>query len=279
MSRQTEATLESVDDTNRIGRWIGVGIAIALLAIFLARMVIHLLAIKIRQRREVSDVPDELGQPPTGDDPAVVGVLWAQGKPDERAVAGTVLALAQRKAIAVEEYGERLVVRVPLMTTGERDTETLALHGLRANATPDGVIEGPPIWRSFPQWRAYRRVAVRDAASAGYLTRTFRAVDVNGFFVVSAVALGLYVDVNPLSYMPLVILAAMVGTVLMLLGGYGLTKQGRRARELWKAFGEYVEHNGELGDVGPQGVTIWGPYLVYGAVLGKAPHAAKPLTP
>lgn len=79
--------------------------------------------------------------------------------------------------------------------------------------------------------------------------------------------------------MPLLILAAMVGTVLMLLGGYGLTKQGRRARELWKAFGEYVEHNGELGDVGPQGVTIWGPYLVYGAVLGKAPHAAKPLTP
>jgi hypothetical protein len=40
-----------------------------------------------------------------------------------------------------------------------------------------------------------------------------------------------------------------------------------------------VEHNGELRDVGPQGVTIWGPYLVYGAVLGKAPRSAKPLTP
>ena len=120
VSDQTEATLDSVDDTNRIGRWIVAGVAIGLPAIFLVRMVIHILAIKIAQRREVSDVPDELSQPPTADDPAVVGVLWAQGKPDERAVAGTMLGLAQRKAVSVEEYGERLVVRVPLMTTGER---------------------------------------------------------------------------------------------------------------------------------------------------------------
>ena len=120
VSDQTEATLDSVDDTNRIGRWIVAGIAIGLPAIFLVRMVIHILAIKIAQRREVSDIPDELSQPPTADDPAVVGVLWAQGKPDERAVAGTILGLAQRKAVSVEEYGERLVVRVPLMTTGER---------------------------------------------------------------------------------------------------------------------------------------------------------------
>jgi uncharacterized membrane protein len=63
------------------------------------------------------------------------------------------------------------------------------------------------------------------------------------------------------------------------IAGYGLTKQGRRARALWKAFGEYIEHHAEFRDVGPAGVAIWGPYLVYGAVIGEARHAAKALTP
>lgn len=278
-SRMTEDVLTSVDDTNRIGRWIVTGIAIALPAIFFLRMLIHLLAIKVAQRREVSDVPDELSQPPTNDDPAVVGVLWSEGKPEERAVAGTMLALAHRKAISIDEYGERLVVRVPLMETGERETEALVLHGLRENATPDGVIEGPPIWRSFPQWRAYRRAALKDAARTGYITRTFRLVDLNGFLVVSVVGLGLYFSLNPALYAPLVIGATVIGTVFTLIAGYGLNQRGRRARALWKAFGEYVEHNAEFKDVGPQGVAIWGPYLVYGAVLGEAKTAARPLTP
>lgn len=29
----------------------------------------------------------------------------------------------------------------------------------------------------------------------------------------------------------------------------------------------------------PAGVVVWGPNLVYGAVLGVAEHAARPLTP
>jgi hypothetical protein len=278
-STEVEDALDSVDDSENIGRWIITGIAIALPALFFLRAFIHFIAVKLSRRHEVSDVPDEISQPPTQDDPAVVGVLWAEGKPEDRAVAGTMLGLAQRKAITIEEYGERVVVRVPLMETGANEPEALVLSGLRANATPEGVIEGPPVWRSFPQWRAYRKAAIAAAVQAGYASRAIRIVDINGALVMTGVGLGLYFDVNSLVYMPIVIATILIGGVLTSVAGYGLTKKGRRARALWRAFGEYVENNAEFKDVGPAGVVMWGPYLIYGAVLGEAKTAARPLTP
>jgi hypothetical protein len=206
-------------------------------------------------------------------------VLWAEGKPDEPSVAGTMLALAHRRAISIEEYGERLVVRVPLVETGANETEAIVLNGLRANASDGGVIEGPPVWRSFPQWRGYRRAAIVAAHKGGYVTRVLRLTDLTGALATTGIGVRLLLGVNTFVFMPIVIVSSVIATVIGLLAGYGLTKKGRRARALWKAFGEYVEQNPSLRDVGPQGVSIWGPYLVYGAVLGEAKRAARPLTP
>jgi hypothetical protein len=73
----------------------------------------------------------------------------------------------------------------------------------------------------------------------------------------------------------------VAGILLMLpfVGGYVLTSKGHRAKAEWQAFGRYIREQGDLGDVDPAGVLIWGPYLAYGAALGLAPTATHALTP
>ncbi|MGQ0805367.1 MAG: hypothetical protein ACT4PI_16080, partial [Actinomycetota bacterium] len=59
------------------------------------------------RRQPLGEVPDELAEPPSDHDPALVAVLVGEGRPSHRAVAGTVLALADRGVVDIEEYGDR----------------------------------------------------------------------------------------------------------------------------------------------------------------------------
>jgi len=277
----TETTLGSVERQADFGRWIITAIAFGLPAIFWFRVLRHAIAVKLEQRREVSDVPAELSEPPDAYDPAVVSVLWGDGTPDRRAVAGTTLALAQRKAIDIQEYGpDHLVVKVPPAEAGTNDGERLVLGGLRANATTDGAIEGPPVWKGrTPWWRAYRKDAVKRASSAGFVTRVLPLLDMSGALITTAIGFSLFFFSRPAVYVALVIVAQIVGTAASFLTGRALTRSGRRHKALWGAFRRYIHRHGELENVGAGGVVMWGPYLVYGVVLGEADGAAKVLTP
>ena len=277
----TEATLGSVDRQSEIVRWAITAVAFGLPAIFWFRVLRHAISVKLEQRREVSDVPKEVSDPPDASDPAVVAVLWGDGRPDRRAVAGTTLALAQRKAIDIQEYGpDRLVVKVPTAETGANVSERLVLGGLRAEATNDGTVEGPPVWRGrTPWWRHYRRDAVRRASSAGYVTRVLPLVDMSGAFITTAIGFAVFFFTRPVVYVTLVIVAQVLGTVICLVSGRALTRSGRRHRARWAAFRRYIRLHGRLDGVGPGGIVVWGPYLAYGVVLGEADDAARVLTP
>ena len=63
------------------------------------------------------------------------------------------------------------------------------------------------------------------------------------------------------------------------MGGYRLSGTGLVERARWVAFGRGLRERGGLAEVGPGGVAVWGPYLVYGVLLGAAPRAAEALTP
>jgi uncharacterized membrane protein len=72
----------------------------------------------------------------------------------------------------------------------------------------------------------------------------------------------------------------IVGYVISFITGYTLSNRGWRERALWRSFARYIDDHGEIKKaVGPAGHIVWGPYLVYGAVLGEATAASKPLTP
>lgn len=160
----TESTLGGLDDQAELSRWILTAVAFGLPAIFWTIVVIGLVRRLRERKRVVGNVPDHLSDPPTAVDPAIVAVLDGEGRPAKTAVAGTVLDLANRKAIEVREYGDKVLVKVPLETVGVNDSEQLVLSQLRAQATPEGVLERTRLWKQPTRWwRTYRRDLVKRA--------------------------------------------------------------------------------------------------------------------
>ncbi|HEY8218199.1 MAG TPA: hypothetical protein VIH82_13765, partial [Acidimicrobiia bacterium] len=83
-------------------------------------------------------------------------------------------------------------------------------------------------------------------------------------------------------------IAAFIGFILLANGlphlvarasGYRLSAAGLTARAQWIAFGRYIRSHNSLRDVGPAGVAMWGPNLVYGVIVGEGDKAAKALAP
>jgi hypothetical protein len=124
------------------------------------------------RRQPISEVPAELAEPPSDHDPALVAVLVGEGRPSRRAVAGTLLALADRGVVDIEEYGDKLVVRVRPNAQPGNERERLVLDGLRQNEESGDVV-GPPIWKHrVPWWRAFARDARKQTLEAGLLDST-----------------------------------------------------------------------------------------------------------
>ena len=277
----TESTLSSVEEGEEIGRWVITAIAFGLPAIFWTIFGLGVLR-RLHQRQQlVDDVPDHLSDPPTQADPAVVAVLEGEGSPSRPAIAGTVLALAQRKALDIQKYGDKLVVKVPLTTTANNESERIVLEALRREATPDGVIEGPPVFREHATWwRGFKRDAIKQARTMGLVTRWMPLAPLSGAIVTTAVGAAFFFLTNPAAYAAIIIGTQFLASIISFIGGYTLTNQGWRHRALWHVFAKYIHDQGKLDkDVGPEGVVVWGPYLVYGAVLGEAHAASRPLLP
>lgn len=140
------------------------------------------------RRQPIGDVPDELPEPPSDHDPAQVAVLVGEGRPSRRAVAGTLLALADRGAVEIEEYGDKIVVRLQPDAEPANERERLVLDGLRANAEPNGDVVGPPIWKDrVPWWRAFARDARKQTLEAGLVDPTIPFVAFGIAFTFTAV--------------------------------------------------------------------------------------------
>jgi hypothetical protein len=279
--RSTDSTLASVQNGEELGRWILTAVAFGLPGIFWLFVLKGFLARLRNRRRAVGKVPDHLSDPPTGADPAVVAVLDGEGRPARRAVAGTILALAQRKAIEVQEIGDRLIVKVPLPTIGANGSEQIVLDALRNEASPEGVIEGPPIWRKSTRWwRSFRRDAISRANEQGLVTRWMPLVQISGALITTGIGISIFTFTNPIVYFVIVFGVQILGYLISFFSGWTLTDQGWRDRALWHGFARYIHDQGDLNkDVGPEGVVVWGPYLVYGSVLGETHDAARALTP
>jgi hypothetical protein len=276
----TEDVLADLDDQEDVGRWVLTAVAFGLPAIFWTIVAVGLVR-RLRERRKVvADVPATMSDPPTDDDPAVVAVLDGEGRPAKEAVAGTILAIAHRKELEIQQYGNKVVVKVPLTTTAQNPSEQLVLDALREAAT-DGVVEGPPVVpTSHRWWRGFRRDAVKRARHKGFVTRWLPLAPLSGAIVTTAVGIGIFFLDQPGVYAAIVIGTEMIAWAVSFVSGYTLTNKGWRQRALWRSFARYIDRQGKLDkDVGPAGVVVWGPYLVYGAALGEARGASKPLTP
>jgi hypothetical protein len=255
-----------------VGAEIGVPIIVALFSF---------VRTEARKRKAVAGVPDKVTDPPGREGPAVVELLVADGRDiGPGAVAGTILWLAHRKALTIEAGGEGRY-RMAIGSTGApvSDAEAILLDALRP-ATTAGPFTGPPLplAEGGPWRKPFRRAVLKEAKAGGLLRRRYRSA----VFCTSTVLLAF--TTAPLWFRTPEAAAAgivVAGILLMLpfVGGYVLTSKGHRAKAEWQAFGRYTREQGDLADVDPAGVVLWGPYLAYGAALGLAPAATRALTP
>jgi uncharacterized membrane protein len=240
----------------------------------------------IRRARERHDAaaaaaPRELSEPPSRDDPAVVAVVLGRGTPSRRAIAATVLALADANAIEINEYGEKVVIEIPNDARGATATDELVLVALHERADPEGKVVGPPIWddEKVPWWRDYARDARGRAMSAHLVENRVPLLGLMLVSILTATALALIFFWYVLTFIGLILLANTLPWLAVGVSGYRLTADGVRDRSRWIAFGRYVAAQGSVSDVGPAAVSIWGPNLVYGVLLGEGDRAARVLSP
>jgi hypothetical protein len=276
-----ESTLNDVDTQEDLSRWIITAVAFGLPAIFWTVVVVGLLRRLRDRRRVVGDVPRHLSDPPSTADPAIVGVLDGEGTPSRRAVAGTILDLARRKEIDIQEYGDKVVLTIPAATAGANENEQDVLDALRKEATAEGKVEGPPLWKGSTRWwRAYRRAAIQRARSMDLATKWLPLAPLSGALITTGIGISLFFFTQPVVYFIIVFGVQIVGYVISFITGYTLTNRGWRERALWRSFARYIDDQSQIKKaVGPAGIVMWGPYLSYGAVLGEASAAAHPLTP
>lgn len=282
-SESLESTLDSQDLQKQLITWVlvGVGAGVCLL------MVVQWYRLQTSDRRAreryQATFPDHVVDPPDPYDPAVVGLLLADGrKLDQDAVAGTVLDLAHRGVVTIDGYGpDRWVLRVPSAAQGALPAEQVVLDALRAQS-PTGEITGPPLWadKSPSWWRHYRAAVFKRAKDEGLVRRRFRVLYVGPFAAgIVCATWPLWATQSTLWIVPVASIALGLVFALPLGGGFEPTLKGVKSAGYWKAFGRYAADQGHWEDVGPAGIAVWGPYLAYGTVLGTCDFATGQLAP
>jgi hypothetical protein len=223
--------------------------------------------------------------------PALVDLLTGNWRLCEEAAAATLLDLAARRIVAVEEVGPELsLVRLgrgepPNLNPYER----MVFDHLRRLATSDGVVatgalaEGNRHVGSW--WKSFTHAVIEEARARGLAQRRWspwhRSV-LSAAALLPAVLVGFAVFVTPdddaagaslgagfVAYAALVALAEKMngerGTAL------GVEVAGR-----WLGLREHLA-GGRFAEQPAAAVTIWGRPLAYGAALGLAPRAVASL--
>jgi hypothetical protein len=224
-------------------------------------------------------------EPPSEHDPSVVAALMASGKPGTEAVAGSILDLADRKAIEIQDLaGEAFTLRVTETAVPVTPGESLLLETLRTfqfESGTDGRIAAPPLWkRPVGLWRSFRRDAVERAEREGLLEGVLSTKLALAAIVLTALGMAvLYAPVNPAAYFTAGIVLVIVAVIATLRIGYTPTLPGRVLQARWAAYGRHLKERTGMRDAPPAGVVIWGKQLAYGAVLGVAPTSVRLLAP
>jgi hypothetical protein len=239
-----------------------------------------------RRRRAVAaaEVPATLAEPPSAEDPAVVAAILGKGRVPPVAVAATTLAIARAGWIDVHEVGASVVVSFD-DTPSERwtasATDVIVLQALAARRDPTtGDVTGPPVHApARGWWPAYAADARARAIASGLVEPRIPLVGLMVLCIITATILAIAIFWYTLAFVGLILLANGIPHLIVRFGGYRLSVVGTIERARWLAFGRGLRDRGGLATVGPGGVSMWGPYLVYGVLFGAAPRAAAALTP
>jgi hypothetical protein len=258
--------------------------------------------------REVDPGPAtlDLGGP---EPPAVVNLLAGDWRLAHEAIPATLLDLAARGHLTIDQYGEQTMVRVrahppvngsPAGAAPLTPYERMVLDHLRdlADDTDDGAIPAEalttgPDEQSKRWWKRFHHAVVDDARARGLSRpRWSRGVRV----LLSATALGVAVAVGlAITTLPddpdttddddplgaaLALGVVTWGGLLAIVEAVAEerdTRQGREVAARWLGLREMLAQDRLFAEQPPAGVAIWDRHIAYGAALGVARGAVAAL--
>ena len=297
--------LDGIVASDIVERWRDLGPTLWLTAAGAAAVWFALLGVlaAATNPREVDPGPStlELGGP---EPPAVVDLLANDWRLTHQAIPATLLDLAGRKHLAIDQYGERIVVRVrahpPAGAAPLTPYEAMVLDHLRglADDTADGAIPAEalttgPDEESKSWWKRFNSAVVVDARARGLSRARWSQgarVLLSATALVVAVAAGVAITTlpdDPDSTEDDDPLGAALGLGVVTWGGLLAivqamaqerdTRPGREVAARWLGLREMLAEDHLFAEQSPAGVAIWDRHIAYGAALGVARGAVAAL--
>lgn len=279
---------------------IRLGIAAGVAAVAWLLLLAVLATISRPRRPDPAPASMEMG----GDEPpAVAGMLTRGWRVGRDTVPATLIDLAARKVVAIEQVTpERFVVRLRSGSDGGLEMtsyENQVLRHVRSLAGADGTVPcealttGPET--ESAGWRKRFDDAVRKDARNRGLSRGRWSAWMTLLLAITAAAPALLgagaivvapnnksstkSDDNPIG--------AFIGIAFLIEGGLMAipgsmraerdTPKGREAAARWLGLREYLHEDPAFADAPPAAVAVWDRYLAYGAAMGVAAGAVRAL--
>ena len=266
------------------------GFAAAAIAVVTA-LVVAVVATLTRPRRPHTadadpDLPGDLS-------PALANLVTEGFEPTREAAAATVLDLAARRHLDVEEYGSDNVLirlRTPATPDPLSASERYVLDHLDSRAV-EGVVpaedlgfgseEGAERW-----WKGLRGEVVREGRQRGLCRRRWpvwlRGLVVGAALACAALSYAFSRDSSATTVGEVVGWAAfaVVGLLAIVLSRSDRqrdTPEGLAAGRRWLALRAALVDSGSFGHVTPGAVVLWDRYLAYAAGFGLAPLTVERL--
>lgn len=214
--------------------------------------------------------------------PAVANLLTNGFEVTRDAIPATLLDLAARGAISIEETGqENYQVRLGKRQADLAPYEARVMELLRRRASdgvvPAGALTTGPEKQAKAWWRTFRAAVIDDAQRRGLSRNLWDAR------VMSALAV-LALPAAPLYWLAVHSWLGAMWYVFLCAGILGAVQSGRRQRDTnlglqaggrWLGVRRYLRE-GAFEDLPPTSVAVWERYLAYAAAFGVARAAVRP---
>ncbi|MFE4415079.1 DUF2207 family protein [Streptomyces sp. NPDC056821] len=236
--------------------------------------------------------PDVTAGPPTGElpdqSPAVVDLITGHWRLSEGAPAATLLDLAAKGVVRIEEIGPELsLVRLRRASGDLAPYEKLVRQHVQALAV-DGVVATGALAEGSRDlgrwWKSFRKKVVVEARTQGLSQPRWsraQAAMLTTTAAVPALALAVAVTADDGKHHAGpgagIVSWALLLMLMGRLNGERGTRRGAEAAGRWLGVREHLAASGRFGRQPAASVTVWGRHLAYAAALGLAPRAVANL--
>lgn len=280
-AKEIKGQWESKSETQRRTDLIKTGAPIVL-GLALISLVIYL---HLRYGREykMPNPPIYEREPPTKETPAEIGWLDTFGITKTTDLAGTIIDLARRKYLKVEEPPDRSQNVILIATPERAPDQGLAAHETHTlewlfsdssgrvdfNERKYALQADKAKWVTF--WNKFTGAIEAIGNEKGLIERK-NAYGASCAILLVGLASAIAGIITGILLGPSWVFLSFAGGVMLTSTGGMSSKRSRLGAETWTrwdAFRRYIRDFGTLKDVPPAGVVLWEHYLAYAIVLGE----------